>query len=134
MFRVVVTALLVVVAGCDGGDAAARCQPADRSALDAIESGLTVQGGGALPNGEAVESQDTDIWFVGAEIDGPGIEEDGDVGVWAVTEDPTQKGSLGGIHAVNGLAREFSDWGAAGEPLFTMEVDGAEVAEDCLSS
>lgn len=131
--------MLLVAVGlvsCGGGadeESLARCNPAERSVLNAIESGLTVTRGGTLSAGEAVKSNDKDVWFVGAEIDGPGLEEDGDVGVWAVTENPSEEDFAGGIHAVDSTAREFSDWGTAGQPLFTMEDEGAQVAEDCLS-
>jgi hypothetical protein len=61
---------------------------------------------------------------VAAEIDGEGMEGDGEIGTWVV-------GELGGgpIVAANNMAQEFSDWGSAAE-------DGspADVADELLAS
>jgi len=117
-----------------GGDRSApadgvRCAPA-LAAARRIEGGLTVDGGGSLSNAQAVRSGDFDsVWFVAAEIDGPGLEERGEIGVWA-TNDLTD----GLIFAVDSLAKEFSDWGDGDSTAaqFSMANDGAEQARDCL--
>lgn len=84
---------------------ASDCQPVSRTTLDAIEQGLTVSGGGTLRNGWTV--QRGDWWYIAAEIDGAGMEDEGQVGIWA-TDDPETAGTL--IMA-DAIAREFSDWG-----------------------
>lgn len=127
-----IRALLVaaMLAGC-GGSATTDCEPVPRTTLDAIEDGLTVQGGGSLSTGRAKEG--TDWWYVAAEIDGPGLEEDGDIGVWAMPA-PDEPGP---IFAAEAFAREFSDWGTAGtaetlEQNLGVSRSEARDAADCL--
>ena len=64
-----------------------------------------------------------------AEIDGPGLEGTGDVGVWA-TNDPAGGGS---ILAVDDTAKERSSWpiGADANEELTIMADGAMEAEAC---
>lgn len=122
------------MAGESGGDDGNRCEPVSRALLDGIETGLTVSGGGSLSSGQAVRSDDFEqVWFVAAEIDGPGLEGDGDIGLWATNSVPG--GSPEGlIFAVDAIAREFSDWGAGGatDAQLSTGDDGASEAVDCL--
>lgn len=61
-----------------------RCEDVPRALVDAIATGLTVQGGGTLRQAQAVKSEDFDrVYFVSAEIDGAGLEGSGDIGTWA---------------------------------------------------
>jgi hypothetical protein len=93
----------------------------------AIADGLTVPGGGTLREAFAVPlsfESDSNLGFVvAAEIDGPGIEGDGEVGTWAV-------GDLGGgpIFAANQLVQEFSEWGAAASEGSTVDLARDAVA------
>lgn len=48
----------------------------------------------------------SNVYLIAAEIDGPGVEGAGEVGVWA-TNDPRDPVT---IYAVDGYAGEFSDW------------------------
>lgn len=107
------------------------CSNASSALLTAIEQGLTVTGGGSLSEGATVKSADfSEVWFVAAEIDGPGMEGGGEVGVWATN---SLSGS-GSIFAVNAIANEFSDWadGRTTDAALSMSDDGAREAEDCL--
>lgn len=110
-----------------------RCIAVPGSLLEGLATGLTVTGGGSLRDGWAVKSTAFEnIYFVSAEIDGPGIESDGDIGTWT-TNDPV----AGGAHfSVNTAAKEFSDWGDGGatDAAFSMEDDGAEASQDCVES
>jgi hypothetical protein len=95
--------------------ASAECVEPDPALVDGIAQGLTVEGGGDLGNAQAVEvpkdKRNDQGWpkiMVAAEITGPGMQ--GIVGAWA-------SGEMGGpIVALNPMAREFSDWGAAAQP------------------
>jgi hypothetical protein len=49
------------------------------------------------------------VWFISAEIDGPGLEGVGDIGTWAKSGPLAVGGGL--ILSVNEVAQEFSDWG-----------------------
>lgn len=131
-------------AGVDGTDTSrssdgetSDCAISPESTL-AIVDGLTVQGGGKLRTSYAVPNTGSDDFgfVVAAEIDGPGMEGDGDIGTWAV-------GALGGgpIVAANSIAQEFSAWGSAVEEGSQMDVARdaiarsrqAQAAEDCAS-
>lgn len=102
---------LALLLGCSDDHDTAACQPASRTVLDAIEEGLTVSGGGELREGQVVpaEGLGSVAYVVAAEIDGPGIDGDGDIGAWGVGD---LKGG-GPIYAANAVAREMSDWGSA---------------------
>ena len=98
-----------------------ECIPVAKALVRAIQSGLTVDGGSLRREAFAVRSDDSnevieDVWMVAAELDAPGLEGVGDVGVWATTKDPTNASDLGLILRANGIAGEFSDWGEAAEP------------------
>ena len=103
----------------------AECQATPESATS-IAEGLTVTGGGSLRNAFAVPLPPGQgfLYVVAAEIDGSGIEGDGDIGTWAV-------GELGGgpIFAVNALAQEFSEWGAA-----ATDGSPADLARDAVGA
>jgi hypothetical protein len=98
-----------------------------------IESGLTVTGGGSLKNARAVRSQDFKrVYFVSAEIDGPGLEGSGDIGTWAKSG-PLRVGR-GLILAVDSVANEFSDWGdgRTTDAQLSMSNNGAEESQKCV--
>jgi hypothetical protein len=74
--------------------------------VDAISTGLV--GGTNLSAARMVKDPERqNVWLIAAEINGPGIESAGDVGVWA-TNNPDDPGT---IFAVDSFAGEFSSWG-----------------------
>ena len=124
---------LVAAAGCSAGTGtsttASRCDDVPAALVQAIAGGLTLQGGGPLSRASAVRSSSFEkVWFVAAEIDGPGMEKSGNVGVW-VTNDLSANGVIG---AVDGLAREFSDWGVRSD--VSRSDDGYQAARACLGA
>jgi hypothetical protein len=131
--RILMSSVVVLLlTSCSGG--AARCETVTNTVLGQIAEGLTVTGGGSLRDGSAVRSGDYErVWFIAAEIDGTGIEGDGEVGVWASNTDPSTTNVLDVhlIYAVNSVAQEFSDWGADADPGLSMGDDGAADAEAC---
>jgi hypothetical protein len=109
-----------------------RCEKVSSAVLNAIAEGLTVTGGGTLRNGYAVKSDDfTKVYMVAADIQGTGMEGDGEVGVWATNS--LDGGGL--IFAVDGLAKEFSDWGHGDttDAHITQSSDGVAEAKECAS-
>lgn len=141
--RTLTVAVAIVVAACGGGNGAitipqteataSRCEEASRSLLDEVASMLTVSGGGTLRDGMLVRSNDFDyVFFLAAEIDGPGLTERGDIGIWATNE---PEGS-GLILSADAVANEFSDWLHGPETEFGVDQfdDGAEEAERCQAS
>jgi len=107
------------------------CERASRKLLDAIATGLEVSGGGGrLTRGYVVKSGEfARVYMVAAEIDGPGLQDDGDVGVWA-TNSKTPDGM---IFAIDGAAQEFSDWGDGDktDAAIDQSADGVSRAKDC---
>lgn len=143
MRRVLGAGLAITLASCGGLAPEGDCIEAPEAAAF-IAHGLTVQGGGTLRNAVAVPLADNDEfgYIVAAEIDGPGMEGDGDIGTWAVLDvgGGPGGGPLGPIIAVNRIAQASSRWGTAdgSSPLDAAtdvagRSDEAEAAEDCAS-
>lgn len=113
-------------------EAASRCEEVPADMLDAIASGLTLDGEGTLRSGAAVRSDDFEkLYFIAAEVDAPGLEAEGDVAVWA--SNSLQPGG-GMILAVDGLAKEFSEWpaGDSTDANITSTDDGVSEARSCV--
>lgn len=97
-----------------------------------IEAGLTVYGGGSLQHARAVRSGAHEhVYFVSADLEGPGLEGPGHLATWAVTR---LDGSGGMVLAVSGQAKEFSDWpdGEKTDARTTMDDPGARESQDCV--
>jgi hypothetical protein len=109
-----------------------RCEKVSSALLNAIAEGLTVTGGGTLRNGYAVKSKDfAKVYMVAADIQGVGMEGDSDIGVWATNS----LDGAGLIFAVDGRAKEFSDWGHGDttDANITQSSDGVSEAKECAS-
>ena len=109
-----------------------RCEKVSSALLNAIAEGLTVSGGGALREGYAVKSNDfSKVYMVAADIQGTGMEGDGEIGVWATN---SLDGS-GPIFAVDGLAKKFSNWGHGDstDANITQSSDGVSEAKECAT-
>jgi hypothetical protein len=111
-----------------------RCIKVSRAKLDGIASGLTVSGGGSLRDGWAVKSEDfNSLYFIAAEIDGSGLEGNGDIGLWASN---SLESGQGLILSVNSIAKEFSVWphGDTTDSNITQFDDGADEAKKCIEA
>jgi hypothetical protein len=114
--------------------ASARCLSVPRGLVKAIATGLTVNGGGTLHHARAVRSRDFKrVYFISAEIDGPGMKGRGDIGTW-VKSGPLRVGG-GLIFAVDGFANEFSDWGDGRktDAHVSTSDDGAGESKACVA-
>jgi hypothetical protein len=131
--------LALALAGCGGDDdesssASAddlRCEPATSAIMTPLANALTNKQD-RLVNGQVVKSADhDDIWFVSAELDGPGFEDPGDVGTWATTS----PGGGEAIYSVDDIAKDHTSWrdGTAIAGL-SLDDEGAEESRDCVSS
>lgn len=110
----VVTTIFVATAGCTAGsDYAVECRPAPQDTVDDVAQGLTVSGGGDLRDAQLGTIEGSAGTYLVAEIDGPGIDGDGDRAVWWLGE---RDGTAGPVVAIDHVAQEFSDWGAAAQP------------------
>ena len=139
-----VLVVALVAAGCGGDDedsegtatapvtaaAASACEPATSDVMTPIGNKLMPEGVRAS-DGRYVRSDDHEqMYFVSAELDGPGLEGAGDVATWATP-------SVGGaeaIYAVDELAKEHSDWRPADEVDVTIDDDGAQESRDCVGT
>jgi ABC-type glycerol-3-phosphate transport system substrate-binding protein len=109
-----------------------RCEKVSSAVLNAIAEGLTVTGGGTLRNGYAVKSDDfSKVYMVAADIQGAGMEGDNEIGVWATNS----LDGAGLIFAVDGVAKEFSDWGHGDttDAHITQSSDGVSEAKECTA-
>jgi hypothetical protein len=109
-----------------------RCEKVSSVVLNAIAEGLTVSGSGTLRGGYAVKSNDfSKVYMVAADIQGTGMEGNGEVGVWATNS----LDGNGSIFAVDGLAKEFSDWGHGDttDANITLSSDGVSEAKECAA-
>jgi hypothetical protein len=138
-----VICLATVASACGGGKAApapkrataARvpCTKVPRGLVHEIATRLTAQE--TLRRAQAVRSSGFRrvVWFVSAEVDGPGLERGGDIGTWAKTGPLAGGGGL--ILSVDSVfAQVLSGW-PAGDTTWvgvTMADEGAEASRRCV--
>lgn len=103
---------LAVAGGCAStpsrapAAAPADCSEAPPAVLSAISTGL--KGGTKLSRSAMIRDPDrSSVYLVAAEIDGPGVDGPGQVGVWATN----RTDGSGSLFAVDNFAGQFSDWG-----------------------
>jgi hypothetical protein len=109
-----------------------RCEEVPRALVNTIAGRLTAQE--RLRNARAVKSGDfKSVWFISAEIDGPGLDGDGEIGTWAKTG-PLAVGA-GRILSIDTVfAQQLSGWDA-GDTTYadvTMADDGAAESRHCV--
>jgi hypothetical protein len=134
---VLLAAATALLAGCGGGDDESgspgdpRCEAATSALMTPLGNGLKYERD-RLRDGYVVKSKDhEDIYFLSAELDGPGFQHAGHVGTWATT-------SIGGaaaIYSVDELAKDQSTWrdGTAIAGL-SLDDDGAKESRACVSA
>jgi hypothetical protein len=125
-----------VLAGCGGDDgessapADIRCEAATSALMTPLGNALMSERD-SLENGQVVKSRDhSDIYFVSAELEGPGLFDPGDVGTWATTS----PGGGEAIFSVDEIAKDYSTWrdGTAIAGL-SLDDDGAKESRDCVA-
>jgi hypothetical protein len=125
-----VAALVAGSSSASDAGAANRCLIVAAPVVRAIQSGLTVGGGGRLVGARAVKSRDyRSVYFISAVIRGSGMGRH-TVGTWA-----TNRLRLGGlIYAVDSFANEFSDWGDGRKisAHLSMADDRASASRKCI--
>lgn len=112
-----------------------RCIIPDQAVIDWISLGLLPEDGTYLRHVWAVKSDDfKNVWFVAADIEGPGMDSDDEIAIWAtnaLTEDGKPQPDGGGaVFSVEAFAREFSDW-PTGDFSLLDDYDGMDEAKDC---
>ncbi len=137
----ILTGVLLALAGCGGDDeettatpttteatAGAECVAADSSIMTPLGNKLLVEDG-RVRSGFLVESEAAGVYYVSAEIDGTGLEGDGDVGTW-VTE---SSGGGDPLYAVNDVAMEHSDWSDAASASLETDTDAEAASRACVT-
>jgi hypothetical protein len=136
VLRLALVALVVLLAGCGGDDdestpattqepavASTDCVAVTSDLMAPLGGRVTLEGG-RLRNGQMVQSEAVpDYWFVAAELDGPGYEDEGDVATFATTS------QFGGeaIYAVGELAEQHTTL----RPIDEIEgIDAGDPAAD----
>lgn len=135
-FRLGLLLVIGVLAGCGGDDdestsaANSRCEPATSALMTPLGNSLKSERD-SLENGQVVKSRDhSDIYFVSAELEGPGLFDPGDVATWATTS----PGGAEAIFSVDELAKDYTTWrdGTAIASL-SLDDDGAKESRDCVT-
>jgi hypothetical protein len=113
--RQLALAVVLVLAGCASPVAdqspSGLCEAAPAALVTAVSEGLVT--GTSLTEARMVRDPERDdTWLVAAELDGPGITGEGEIGVWATDrpDDPTM------IWSVDAFALQFSDWPRIPDP------------------
>ena len=109
------------------------CLDVPEAVREKIESALVMEGEGTIPRAAAARSPDHERWYyIAAEIDGPGLEGPGHVGVWSSNR--LSREGTGMMFAVGEVANGFSDWGDGGDTRARLRFTdpGARAARRCL--
>lgn len=135
-------AMLLLVAACEGAKDPVvdedepglaevpvddRCEDVDEALVAAIAEHLVVDA--ELKHAYAVESEEEDVTFIAAELEGEGHPDKPPVSIWAIRGDLNADEPE--ILAVNAIARENSDWPF--EEKITEKVEGGEEAKACTN-
>lgn len=89
------------------------CSPAPTAVVAAVAEGLKAAGAGSLVDGQIGRVTGSAGAYLVAAIEAPGV--DRAQAVWWLGGD-LEGASPGPVIAIDGFAREFSDWGAAAQP------------------
>lgn len=117
-----------------------RCEDVHENAVAWIVSGLNPDLGIALRGVQAVRSDDFEqVWFVAADIEGPGYDGDDQIAVWAMNRIDDAVGVSEGAltMTVNDVSVAVNgDWlsGPDSDAQATMDDDGASEAVDCTKA
>jgi hypothetical protein len=138
--RLALLLIVGVLAGCGGDDdeesgspppaADSRCEEATSALMTPLGNALKSERD-HLENGHLVKSRDhDDIYFVSAELEGPGLFDPGDVATWATTS----PGGAEAIFSVDELAKDHTTWrdGTAIAGL-SLDDDGAPESRTCVT-
>ena len=137
MSRAALLLAVAALAGCGGDDDAGsssdaeslRCEAATSAIMTPLVNSLENERD-RLSNGQVVKSRDhEDIYFVSAELDGPGFQGPGDIATWATTS----PGGAEAIYSVGPLAKRHTSWrdGTAIAGL-SLEDEGAQESRECV--
>ena len=122
--------------GASSKSTAEGCLEVADSLLAAIGAGVTgLDNSNSVIRAAAVKSPDfAEVWFVAAEIAGPGIEKGEVVGVWA-TNRGADNSRPGLIMSVDPYAKAFSDWGdaASTDAKISAGDRSVDLAKACLN-
>lgn len=133
LIMILSVALSALLSGCEAepeGEVS-RCRNVSSAVIESAAQGINTDDV-TIKSHNAIKSDDfDDVFFVAVELDGPGLEGDGDIAVLS-TNNSNEPGTF---MAVNSVAQEFFDFpaGDSTDAKVTMSDDGAKQAEECLS-
>ncbi len=110
-----------------------RCEGVPTDIVFNLEQGLTITGGGSVRDVQAVRSNDyRKVWFVSADLEGPGMEGE-QIATWTTNSLDPQPPA--GFASVNDVALKHSNWanGPNTDVQLSMDDDGAEESQECAS-
>ena len=110
-----------------------RCESVPNKVISALEGGLEITDG-KLSGVSAVKSNAfEEVYFIAAELNGLGLEDNGDIVIFAKTGLLTDSGMY---FSINGLAKSFSVFpsGADSKANITIIDDSAKEAQKCASA
>ena len=129
--------MLLLVRSLSGDDetspAPSSCLPVAQSLSAEIQEGVDQRW--TIRTDRAVRSGDFEsVYFVAADIEGPGVEDDDGIAVWAIVGDIDPFRGL--INSVPGFATEFSDWpdGSTTDAQLSGREDGVDEAKRCVEA
>ena len=133
-------AIWKVSSGGNGGgptetarEALARCENVSDAYVQDLASGITLPGI-SLRDAQAVRSKDyKQIWFVAADIEGPGLSGPNQIGIWSTDSlvAVSISGGANDLYAVNDLARQYTEWGLDAKLPVSKDADGISQATAC---
>ena len=137
----IVIGLLLALAGCGGDDeeptatptttevaAVADCIGGDSSITTPLTNKLLVENG-RIRKAFLVKSDSAGVYYFSAEVDGDGLEEDGDIGTWVTRS----RGGGEALYAVNDVAMEHSDWSHATSASLGSDPEAEAASRACVT-
>lgn len=132
--------LFFLLVGCGGGEEStettganptardAACIGADSSIMTPLGNKLRVENG-RVRSGYLVKTDGANVVYLSAEIDGNGLEEEGDIGTW-VTE---SRHGADPLYTVNEVARKNSDWSDAASSGLELDPAAEQASRNCVT-
>lgn len=120
-----------------GGDVhkkSSGCLDVNQAVVDLLATALDQSAGGLWLRGAQAVREPTrvHVYAIAADIEGPGMEGDGEIGVWIISGEIDGSGSIGVVQATEGFANEFSpDLPSLGF-VDTVDLKAWDKAQDCV--
>jgi hypothetical protein len=134
IFLLVIIILTITACGSSAISPSPRCQTASIRQTKNIRDGVqSTASSNDIGSAWAVKSGDyQNVWFVAAEIKGPGIEPGQVIGLWAISGDPDDPGLTFSANAIAFLYSGYGE-GSKTKAHISQLDDGAQEAISCAT-